>query len=139
MELNADEAIELIKKELESRRRRPVKTSRKERRESERIFNKYMPQVEKETEDDKMYFIENPSRNHRIRPTFPVEDTCFREMGMVTGKAVPKDATLIVFVKQMAPGARMRKAAHVNDCTEENLETFRSMNEAESRRMYDQS
>ena len=89
-----------------------VRLSRRTRRAMERVVTKYKAKVEAEWEDDKRYFIENPSRNHRVRLAFSNEEKQLREMsGVHPITELPPQGKVLVLVKQLMPGVRMKKPA----------------------------
>ena len=86
---------------------------RKTRKALARVIAKYKAQIDLEGEDDKRYFIENPSRNHRVRYAFPNEEQQLREISELNPYCtkLPKNARVVVLVKQVMPGVRMKKPA----------------------------
>ena len=84
---------------------------RKTRRAMERVLTKYMDKVQVEGEDDKRYFIENPSRNHRVRLAFHYEEQQLREIADLNPcwMSPPPNRKIVIAVKQLMPGVRMKK------------------------------
>ena len=109
---NMDEIINSLRQELAGRIP-PPPLPEKTRRAMERIIAKYRSRIEQEGEDDKRYFIENPSRNHRVRFAFANEDKQLREMSELNPcwNSLPSDMKIVVLVKQVIPGVRMKKPA----------------------------
>ena len=79
----------------------------------ERIVRKYKLEVAREGEDDERYFVENPSRNHRVRPAFPKEEQQLREISKVHPywTELPPDRQVMILVKQVMPDIRFKKPA----------------------------
>ena len=89
----------------------PTPISRQARRATERSFAKHREMEDRELDDDRLYFLENPSRNHRIRYAFPNEEKNFRELYRAANgsRELSTDLPLVILVKQFEPGIRVRK------------------------------
>lgn len=67
-------------------------------------MNELIDLVDRELEDDRRFFIENPDRSYRIRRTFAAETRAVESWG-----SPPKKGRLhFTVVRQLAPGARVR-------------------------------
>ena len=115
------------------------KLSRQTRREMEKIHRRYSDQEGLEINEDRLYFMENPGRSHRVRQAFPSEEKKFREIAQVSLGASPsrEESTILVVVKQLEPGIRIRKAAILTVGREHKLEDPHGIGENESREIYE--
>ena len=62
------------------------------------------------------FFLEYPSRSHRVRAAFPAEERFFREQAeMLEGPGTIPGGEMVILVKEIAPGLRLREALGMAD------------------------
>ena len=64
--------------------------------------------IEDACDDDRAYFKRNRRRNHRVRYAYPSEVKQFQVMKAADGELLPDGKPLLIAVKQIEPGRRIR-------------------------------
>ena len=66
-------------------------------------------EMQEELEQDRLFFLENPSRVHIVRAAFPLEARLLREKAhTLEGPDTIPDGEMAIVVKELAPGLRLR-------------------------------
>ena len=79
-------------------------------RQTREVYQRLGEAMEEELTEDRRFFIENPSRIHLVRSAFPAEERFLREQaGVLEGPGTIPNGEMIVLVKQIVPGLRLRQ------------------------------
>ena len=73
------------------------------------VYQVLHEEMQQEVDADRSFFIENPSRVHIVREAFPLEARFLREQAhILEGPGTIPDGKMLMAVKQLAPGLRLR-------------------------------
>ena len=66
-------------------------------------------EMQEELEQDRLFFLENPSRVHIVRAAFPLEARFLREQAhILEGPGTIPEGKMLIVVRCIAPGLRLR-------------------------------
>ena len=73
------------------------------------VYQVLREEMQEELDSDRRFFTENPNRAHMVRAAFPIEALFLREQAhILEGPGTIPDGKIVMVVKQLAPGLRLR-------------------------------
>ena len=73
------------------------------------VYQVLREEMQEELDSDRRFFTENPNRAHMVRAAFPIEALFLREQAhILEGPGTTPDGKIVMVVKQLAPGLRLR-------------------------------
>ena len=73
------------------------------------VYQVLHEEMQQELEQDRLFFLENPSRVHMVRQAFPIEARFLREQAhILEGPGTIPEGRMLMVVKNIAPGLRLR-------------------------------
>ena len=73
------------------------------------VYQVLHEEMQEEVDSDRRFFIENPNRVHMVREAFTMEARFLREQAhILEGPGTIPDGKMLMAVKQLAPGLRLR-------------------------------